>query len=322
MKCAPVCIVTLNRYDHLRQCLESLSRCTLAGNTDVFIALDYPPSEKYVDGWKKNVEFLDNCEDYGFKSFNVIKRNENYGIWNNPADKPTNSKALVQDILKVYDRYIFTEDDNVFLPCFLEYMNKGLELFENDEKVFSIAGYKFYYPIRFNENTFIRQDVDYSPWGVGLWKNKINMVKDIDYKWFRKNVSCRQIYNIKKKYGWGGVVGLLSSASKHDIKHLIDRHYWVFMSVMGLQQIVPTKTLVKNIGLDGSGETMSNAIGQEWCDDNLNPMSSAKYFDFIGTGYEFFEENRNVFIKGKYWRKQSEYMWISFKKIIKILFNR
>ena len=55
---APVVIPTLNRYEHLRQCLESLSNCTLAEETEVYVALDYPPLEKYVEGWQKTREYL------------------------------------------------------------------------------------------------------------------------------------------------------------------------------------------------------------------------------------------------------------------------
>ena len=50
---APVIIPTLNRYEHFRKCLESLEACTGAEKTDVYVALDFPPSEKYVEGWKK-----------------------------------------------------------------------------------------------------------------------------------------------------------------------------------------------------------------------------------------------------------------------------
>ena len=50
---APVIIPTLNRYEHFKNCLESLEACVGADFTDVYVALDYPPSEKYVEGWKK-----------------------------------------------------------------------------------------------------------------------------------------------------------------------------------------------------------------------------------------------------------------------------
>lgn len=46
----PICIPTCNRYEHLKRCVESLSKCTLASETDLIISVDYPPSDKYVDG--------------------------------------------------------------------------------------------------------------------------------------------------------------------------------------------------------------------------------------------------------------------------------
>lgn len=49
---SPVIIPTLNRYEHFRECLESLEHCVDADKTTVYIGLDYPPSEKHVDGWK------------------------------------------------------------------------------------------------------------------------------------------------------------------------------------------------------------------------------------------------------------------------------
>ena len=53
MKYAPIYIPTLNRFGHLKKCLESLMANSWASKTDVFIALDFPPSEKYKEGWLK-----------------------------------------------------------------------------------------------------------------------------------------------------------------------------------------------------------------------------------------------------------------------------
>lgn len=50
---APVLIPTLCRSEHFIRCIESLKRNTWAQYTDVFIGLDYPPSEKYFDGYCK-----------------------------------------------------------------------------------------------------------------------------------------------------------------------------------------------------------------------------------------------------------------------------
>ena len=50
---APVVIPTLKRYVHLQRCLGSLDKGTGADKTDVYVELDYPSSELFVDGWKR-----------------------------------------------------------------------------------------------------------------------------------------------------------------------------------------------------------------------------------------------------------------------------
>ena len=71
-----------------------------------------------------------------------------------------------------YDRWIFSEDDNVFSPNFLVYINKGLEKFKNDKSVFAFNGYRHFYNVKFKENTFFRQNIDFSAWGYGIWKDR------------------------------------------------------------------------------------------------------------------------------------------------------
>ena len=42
IKCAPILIPTLCRYEHFVKCIQSLKENTLANESDLFIALDYP----------------------------------------------------------------------------------------------------------------------------------------------------------------------------------------------------------------------------------------------------------------------------------------
>ena len=108
---APVLIPTLNRYEHLKQCLESLSRCTWADKTEVYVALDYPPQDKwdkYAPGWEKNRDWLRSVGDMGFKKLHLIERTENYGIWNS---KLSNIDALVQEVKRLHPYYIVSEDE-------------------------------------------------------------------------------------------------------------------------------------------------------------------------------------------------------------------
>lgn len=319
MTYAPVCIPTLNRYEHLRKCLESLSRCTWADQTEVYVALDYPPAnqwDKYAPGWEKNREFLYSCGNMGFKKLHVIERKYNYGLWKSTDEG--NEKCLLQYIRSLYDRYIFTEDDNVFASNFLVYINKGLELFKDDSRVYSIGGYRFNYEIHFKENTFIRQSVDYSPWGVGEWSYKAK--ERIPYAWFREQISIANVVRLKREYGWAVVMNLiLKSTKREEYNSCLDSDVWTYMEIMGLQQIVPTVTLVHNIGLDGTGVTMRNEKNQSWCDPKLNPLSEDADFEFIGNGYEYFEENKRIYYRGKYWMTEWQYFKKACRKLIKLM---
>ena len=314
---APVLIPTLNRYEHLKQCLESLSRCTWADKTEVYVALDYPPQDKwdkYAPGWEKNRDWLRSVGDMGFKKLHLIERTENYGTWM-PGEKG-NAKCLAEDVTRHYDRYIMTEDDNVFSPNFLEYMDKGLEKFEDDEKVLSLIGFRWYFPIKTDGNTYMRITTDYTPWGVGCWVKKWPA---IDYMWFKKQLTIGNMIRMYRKYGAGIVGSMFEYARKaHKDEIMVDMHYKSYMMITDKHVIVPTVSLVKNIGLDGSGNMpVSNAEMQALYDST--PMSTDAHFEFVGNGYEEYDYNNTLFLHEREWQGWYFYHKRLIKKIIKYI---
>ena len=315
---APVLIPTLNRYQHFRQCIESLSNCTWAEYTEVFVALDYPASPEHFEGWEKNKEYLENCGNLNFKRLHVIYREQNYGIWR-PGDKG-NLRCLETDIRDKYDRYIVTEDDNVFSPCFLEYMDKGLELFENDERVLCLCGYKWYFPIKDSGNTFFRSGVSCTPWGMGYWSKKQNAIPDLSYKWFRKNLTIKNLRKVYKDNG-PAFVNLFIELSNSNISHsiIIDQHISLYMTIANMHQIIPTISLVKNIGLDGSGVDMSKISDEELLLYEKSPISTDANFNFVGNGYEFYDYNKSLYIKGRNWKSKLFYLRKLINKIIRLV---
>ncbi len=132
---APVIIPTLNRADHLKRCLTSLMNNGWAKYTDVYISVDYPPAEKYVAGYNQVKNYLQTADFSGFRKLTVAYQTENLGPFENYA-------YLKNWIRNDYDRFIFSEDDNEFAPNFLEYQNKGLTLFAEDERVMAICAAK------------------------------------------------------------------------------------------------------------------------------------------------------------------------------------
>ena len=125
---APVVIPVLNRKKHLERCLLSLAQNTVAKFTDLIISVDYPPSEKYVTGYKEVKKYLteNNFIEKSFKSVNIIFQKTNLGTVGNIG-------FLKEYARKFSETIIFTEDDNEFSPNFLQYINLGLVFFKDND---------------------------------------------------------------------------------------------------------------------------------------------------------------------------------------------
>ena len=93
---APIIIPTLNRYEHLRRCIESLGKNTLANETEIYISLDYPPSDKYIEGYNKVYQYLKSNSIDGFKEVHIFFQEKNLG--------PTENAYFLRR--EVYKKYV------------------------------------------------------------------------------------------------------------------------------------------------------------------------------------------------------------------------
>lgn len=246
MDCAPIIIPTLNRYTHLKNCIDSLLLNSLSKETDIFIGLDYPPAEKYRDGYNKVREYLKKLK--GFQSINIIERDKNMGAIENIKD-------LIRMVIKDYNAFIFSEDDNIFSPCFLEYINKGLEKYKDDKNILSIAGYAYPVDMPKSEHTVIKMQRYYSDWGFGMWKDRYIELRDtITQPYFDslfRNPKLTKKLRKKSKKNYVYAFGLCSP-SDANIRPM-DYTSSIYQIVNDRYSIMPKTSLVKNNGWDGSG---------------------------------------------------------------------
>lgn len=256
----PVIIPTLNRYEHFKNCVESLSNNLYANETELVVGLDYPPSEKYIDGWKKIKDYIPSIK--GFKTVTIFEREHNYG-------SSENSLSLREYALSKYDAYIYSEDDNVFSPCFLDYINSGLKKYKADERVFAICGYS--YPMDWGvETDCVFQYQYFSAWGYGCWKNRIEKISNDFANSFFLNCINGKLINLtmakKSPVNFSNVMGY-SFSSKIPLQ---DITYSFYMFLTNNFVLMPTKTLVSNYGFDGSGEHKLNKYDVDFSNKNRN----------------------------------------------------
>jgi hypothetical protein len=239
---APVIISTLNRHIHFKRCVESLALCMHADKTDLFIALDYPLNESHWEGYKIIRAYMALIR--GFKTVTVIERNINWG----PSKNMIDARNIV---FREYDRLIISEDDNVFAPSFLEFVNKGLEVYKNRNDIFSVTGYNspFPMPIWYQKDAYLR--LNFTGWGVGVWRDKW---KAVDWSLDSYNAMLLKKDNFKniKKHYRQNLLQLLEIRDTGIITG--DGLLLLYLLHNKMYSIYPTKTRVRNTGHDGSGQ--------------------------------------------------------------------
>lgn len=239
---APVVIPTLCRYKHFKRCIESLAKCTFAQQTELVIGLDYPAKEAHFEGYEKIKKYLSNIS--GFAKVTVLEAEKNLGAIDN-------SLLLKKYAFANYDRYIYTEDDNEFSPCFLDFMNQALEKYKENERVTSVCAYTNpqYTAKKISGNVVFIYDS--SAWGIGLWKNKED---SYDQKCLRFNKQAKKFLvqlKLLKYYPMllRAVLDMLSSGEDY-----ADVRRSALNVINDTYQIRPHKSMVRNWGHDGTGE--------------------------------------------------------------------
>jgi hypothetical protein len=237
---APIALFVYNRPWHTRQTVESLQKNESAEQSDLFIFSDAPKNPEASSAVQEVREYIRGIG--GFKSVTIIEREENLGLANSIIDGVT---RLCND----YGRVIVLEDDLVVSPYFLGYMNEALEQYQNDDRVMQISAHMF--PVNITSET----DAVFLPmttsWGWATWKRSWQRFDRAatGYEEIRRNAALLKQFNLGGSYKYSG---MMERQLRGEIDSWAVRwHLSVFLQ-SGLT-LFPIRTLVKNMGFDGSG---------------------------------------------------------------------
>jgi hypothetical protein len=220
---APIALFAYNRPEHLRRCLDALSKALLAQHSDVFIFIDGPKSASGIEAATAVHQVALSSSD-SFRSLTITRRDQNMGLAANIIDGVTL-------LANQRGRVIVIEDDLVIASGFLEYMNWFLNYFESEQSVGSIHGY-CYRGLGGEPSLFFMKGGDC--WGWATWKDRWNLFElTLGFAAPYCRLLCAQI--LGKNNSWA-----------------IRWHASLFLH--NRLTLYPTTSLVQNIGLDGSGE--------------------------------------------------------------------
>lgn len=237
---APIIVFCYNRLDHVKSVVSALLKCAESKYSDLYV---------FSDGAKNisDIRTVQNIRNYlhtisGFRSVNIVERKANFGLALNLIDG-------ISLVMSAHGRAIIMEDDIVCEPCFLEYMNHALNLYQNNKDVFTIGAYPPL-DIQSNKNEAIVSEVA-SCWGWATWsdrwdlyeKNPEKAVKDLDNKKFKNRLNINGLVNI--------------SAQVYDNYNGTRNTWAVFLNFTAVKynkfNIYPPYPIITNIGQDGTG---------------------------------------------------------------------
>lgn len=247
-KFAPIIVFVYARAEHTKKTLEALSKNKYASESDLFIFSDAARNNAIlpkVEAVRKIIKTYEKSKK--FKSVKIFNAESNKGLANSVI-------SGVTQIINIYGRAIVVEDDLITENNFIEYMNDALNYYQDDSRIWSISGYNI--PINMRDYT---EDIYLSyrgcSWGWATWKDRWNLVDWAvsDYNKFKHNIVKR----IKFNKGGNDLSQMLDFQMQGRCDSWAIR--WCYQQFKeGMYTIYPKCSLIKNIGLDGSGTHLGN----------------------------------------------------------------
>ena len=235
---APVALFVYNRLRLTQQTVEALLANDLAPQTDLYVFSDGARSladAARVEAVRRYVGSIN-----GFRSVTLRAQPRNLGL----------SESIVTGVTELNEKFgraIVVEDDLVTSRHFLSYMNDALDLYEHDSEVISIHGYVYPHRVLGGETFFLRGA---DCWGWATWKRgwdlfnpdatlllseleKRGLERDFDFKHYPYTEMLRR-----------------QARGQNDSWAV---RWYASAFLLGKLTLYPTRSMVENIGMEGSG---------------------------------------------------------------------
>jgi hypothetical protein len=244
MSFAPIALFVYNRPWHTRQTVNALMANHGASESSLFVFSDGPATGEAEGGVAEVRAYLRTIS--GFENTTVVERPENLGLANSIIDG-------VSRICDEFGKVVVVEDDLVTSPFFLQYLNDGLSTYSDEDRVISIHGYLPPIGGRAPENFFLSGA---DCWGWATWKrgwdlfepNGVTLLEQLAVHPNRRRFDYIGRYpntRMLRQFVKGG-----------NNSWAIRWHASAF--VLNKLTLHPRRSLVRNIGMDGSGTHCSS----------------------------------------------------------------
>lgn len=284
---APVMITTYSRITHLQRTIEALLKNDLAEETTVFVYVDgpRPGDEEKIEAVKRYLATVS-----GFAAFHVIARQQNMGAHEN-------AKSANYEVLDQFGKIIRMEDDIVTAPGYLRFMNLALDKYGVDNKVFSISAYcpPINIPTDYQYDVFfIRR---FHGWGCGIWRDRLDsFYQPITAEEFERFAANKDLSQAFTQSGGKDMLAMLKAVAygKLNAGDVVGMY---IQFIKDQYTLYPTRSLVQNIGMDGSGV---HCDVTDYFDVPLSSKASFHFPDHLIVDQRIVDSNR------EYWNYRNK----------------
>lgn len=239
-KLAPIALFVYNRPEHTRRTLKFLQANYLAEESRLYIFADAAKTAKEEENVRQVQEVIESAE--GFKNIKIIQQKTNLGL----------AQSIIKGVsqlIETYGKVIVFEDDLLSSPYTLEYFNEALDKYQDNEKLMHISAYM--YPLASADKlpeTFIYRAVH--SWGWATWKRAwVHFNPNIDDLIAQFDTQKINDFSIDGKMNfWKQMKDF--KAGKNNSWAI---RWYASVFLKGGLTLNPSKSLIHNIGHDGSG---------------------------------------------------------------------
>ena len=244
MDLAPIALFVFNRPEHTEKTLEALSKNTFAGDSVLYIFSDGPKdnaTSEEIEKINQTRALLKNKQ--WCKEVIIKERKNNLGLANSVI-------SGVTEIVNHYGSIIVLEDDILTGKGFLKYMNDALKMYQNNSLVGCIHGWNYNFADTENsESTFFLKGADC--WGWATWSRDWKLFEPDGNKLLDKIKRKKKQFDFDRRGTHKNVQLLEDQINGRNDSWAIRFHASLYLA--GKFCLHPTKSIVTNIGLDGSG---------------------------------------------------------------------
>lgn len=253
---SPVALFVYNRADNTRRTLQALLANTLASQSELYVFSDGGKDEASWAAVREVRAVLHEVEaevarTRSLLKMTIVERPENYYLERNIIEG-------IAQVFEQHDTIIVLEDDIVTSPHFLQFMNDAFSVYRDEPRVMHISGFTRLSTLNPHPSTYFSPFM--AGWGWGTWRDRWQTY--FHHYQSRTEALAGLIQEDLNALEYGGVFPCLKHLDRHPIPWDI---CWgiAIHRAQGLC-LYPTRTLVRNIGLDSGTHYHGFPIPTHW----------------------------------------------------------